>query len=154
MTYTYARHYGTYSGLGSILKHGQIIKIQLSRCSLLHFLLQVTRLVGWLEFSVPFQHKYGHIRDVTGYTGSPKPASFGLAKFLKGRRPYCHPTNSVSTQKGTQNTDHGKSLIDLILSDPVPHLMMITAHKISVEWYKAKCLSLIYLGEVNIWVTL
>jgi len=26
---------------------------------------QPTLLVGWLEFNVPFQHKYGHIRDET-----------------------------------------------------------------------------------------
>ena len=24
---------------------------------------EVMRLVGWLEFNVPFQHKYGYIRD-------------------------------------------------------------------------------------------
>jgi len=26
-------------------------------------ILMIYNLVGWLEFNVPFQHKYGYIRD-------------------------------------------------------------------------------------------
>jgi len=29
----------------------------------IHNIIHRTRLVGWLEFNVPFQHKYGYIRD-------------------------------------------------------------------------------------------
>jgi len=28
-------------------------------------------LVGWLEFNVPFQHKYGYIRDELNFGGDP-----------------------------------------------------------------------------------
>jgi len=33
-------------------------------------IINMTRLVGWLEFNVPFQHKYGNIRDEINMTNT------------------------------------------------------------------------------------